>query len=92
MWYKIQAFIGKSIIFFTECIIKLFVKDDIIIPNTNFSWIKNIELNFEKIQSEFNQVSTNQQQLLDVTHFSEEQKQVWGREIGYETAESKPAC
>ena len=76
MWYKIQAFIGKSIIFFTECIIKIFIKDEIIIPNSNFSWISNIEQNFNKIQEEFNQVYNNQQKLLDVTHFSEEQKKV----------------
>jgi hypothetical protein len=55
MWYKIQSFIGKSIIFFTECIIKIFIKDGIIVPNSNFSWISNIEQNFDKIQEELRQ-------------------------------------
>jgi aspartyl/asparaginyl beta-hydroxylase (cupin superfamily) len=76
MWYKIQSFIGKSIISYTEYVIRTFVKNEVIIDKQQFAWIKNIEDNFEAIKREFLQVSGNENTLLDVTKFSEEQKQV----------------
>ena len=76
MWYKIQSFFGKAVIYLTESIIRLFIKDEIIIDKKQFGWIQDIEANFESIQKEFLLVSSNTGNLLDVTTFSEEQKKV----------------
>jgi ornithine lipid ester-linked acyl 2-hydroxylase len=76
MWYKIQLFFGKTLIYMTEFIIRLFIKNEVIINKDRFAWVKNIEANFDSIQKEFLEVFGNDTVLLDVTDFSEEQKQV----------------
>jgi len=75
--YKISAFAGKTLIFFLEKIIALFVKNDIYLDVQKFEWIKNIEENAHLIQAEFDAFCKQQyEQIPDICAISEEQYQV----------------
>ncbi len=75
--YKISAFLGKTLIFFLEKIIFLFVKNDIYLDNQQFKWIQYLEDNATLIQQEFNQFYTKKyEQIPDICDISEEQYQV----------------
>jgi len=75
--YKITAFIGKTIIFFLEKIIALFVKDEIYLDIHQFQWIQTIEKNAHLIQQEFDGFYKKRlEQIPDICDISEEQYQV----------------
>lgn len=75
--YKISSFFGKSLIFFLEKIIQLFVKNDIYFDTQKINWIKNFEDNASLIQQEFNNFYIQRyEQVPDICDISEEQNQV----------------
>ena len=75
--YKISAFLGKTLIFFLEKIISLFVKNDIYFDTQKIAWIQNLEDHAHIIQQEFNAFYTQQyEQIPDICEISEEQYQV----------------
>ena len=72
IFYYLQFYTSKTIIFFLELIIKLFVKNDVFFDKANFEWTTILEKNYDAIKQEYININ-NKNKLIDATVFSKEQ-------------------
>lgn len=70
--YYLQFYGSKTVIFFLELVIKIFVKNDVFFDKANFEWTKILEENYEAIKQEYININ-NKNRLIDATVFSKEQ-------------------
>jgi len=72
MFYYLQFYVAKSVIFILELIIKIFVKNDVFFDSRNFEWTTILQQNYDAIKQEYINVY-NKNRLIDATEFSKEQ-------------------
>jgi ornithine lipid ester-linked acyl 2-hydroxylase len=75
-YYKSRYLLGKTGIFIFEKFLALFIKQSIFFPEKDFVWAKRISDEHLVIKQEFERLSDEIQEKLDVTDLSEEQNKV----------------